>query len=270
MNLPSRSPSPLQQNALQPRAGRGAAWAVLALAAAGAVVWAGSRWLCRDSAAPRARGENPPPPDPRLVYKGPYRNVHPGVKYVGDAACAGCHKTETDGFHRHPMGRSIIPVAQLAASQRYDRKVHNPFEALGSRFVVERRGGRVWHRQECLGPGGETVAAAEAEVHYVIGSGRRGHSYLTTRAGFLFQTPISWYSQKNIWDLSPGFRTGSLRPVVPGCVFCHASGARPVEHAVNRYEQPVFTQAAISCERYGPGETHVKARKAEGEGQGSR
>jgi tetratricopeptide (TPR) repeat protein len=244
-----------------PRAARAAAWAVLSLAAVGAALWGGGRWLWRKPPEPPAQRD---PADPRLTYKGPYRNIHPNVKYVGDAACAGCHKAETDGFHRHPMSRSIVPISQLAPAQRYDTKVHNPFEALGMRFTVERRGDKVGYKQERLGRGGKVLAVAEVEAHYAIGSGRRGHSYFTTHDGFLFQTPISWYGQKQIWDLSPGFHDGGLRSVVPECLFCHAGSARPVEGAENRYREPVFAQAAIGCERcHGPGEVHVKARKAD-------
>src|SRR5260370_15391299 len=42
--------------------------------------------------------ERPPAPpgakpnsDPRLAYAGPYKNVHPDVKAVGDAVCNSCH-----------------------------------------------------------------------------------------------------------------------------------------------------------------------------------
>jgi tetratricopeptide (TPR) repeat protein len=248
--------------AATPRAGRAAVWVVLSLAAVAAALWVGGRWLGHKPPVPPARSDTPS--DPRLSYKGPYRNIHPDVKYVGDKACAGCHKAETDGFHRHPMSRSIVPMSQLAAVQRYDKKAHNPFEAIQSRFTVERRGDKVWQKQERLGPGGKVLAVAEVEAQYAIGSGARGHSYFTTRGGFLFQTFISWYSQKHIWDLSPGFREGGLRPVVSGCVFCHAGGAHPVEDTENRYREPVFTQAAIGCERcHGPGEVHVKARQAD-------
>src|SRR5207249_11883682 len=106
------------------------------------------------------------PPDPRLAYAGPYRNVRPDVKYVGDAACAGCHPVETDGFHRHPMGRSIVPVAHLAADELYGDP--RPFERLGSRFALERRGGRLWNVERKLGPEGEVLAESRAEVGYVI------------------------------------------------------------------------------------------------------
>ena len=240
-------------------------WVVAAcvLGLAGVLLGMGGHWLRRKQSTPEPL-PNDAAADPRLTYKGPYGNVDPNVKYVGDAACAGCHRTETEGFHRHPMSRSIVPVAQLAASQRYDPKAHNPFLALTSRFTVERKGGRVWHKQERLGPDGKVVGNFRTEAEFVIGSGRRGHSYLTTRGGFVFQTAISWFSQKHIWDLSPGFPNGRLRPVRPECLACHSNNVRPVGHTRNRYEEPVFTQAAIGCERcHGPGEVHVKARKAD-------
>jgi tetratricopeptide (TPR) repeat protein len=98
------------------------------------------------------------------------------------------------------------------------------------------------------------------DVHYVIGSGTRGYSYLSDRDGYLFQTPISWYSQKQAWDLSPGFgrSTSTGRAVMADCLFCHANRAGAVEGTVNHYRQPVFDGHAIGCQRcHGPGEVHL-------------
>src|SRR5437016_3674783 len=49
--------------------------------------------------------------DPRLSYATPFRNVRPEVQYVGDAACAECHKDVSDAYRQHPMGRSFAPVS---------------------------------------------------------------------------------------------------------------------------------------------------------------
>src|SRR5690348_7273234 len=63
-------------------------------------------------APPVAVHPSPPPPDPREAFPTPFRNVKPGVAYVGDAACAGCHANLVRSFHAHPMGRSAEWVAR--------------------------------------------------------------------------------------------------------------------------------------------------------------
>src|ERR1043166_9487276 len=45
------------------------------------------------------------------------------------------------------MAPSLLPIALVAPHQLYDKAHNNPFQALGSQFVVNRQGERVWHRQ---------------------------------------------------------------------------------------------------------------------------
>jgi hypothetical protein len=196
-----------------------------------------------------------------LDYAGPFQNVHPSVHYVGDARCADCHEDKARTFSQHPMGRSLVPTAELLSQQPYDWRHHNPFEALGRRFWVECRGDRVWHWQGPLERAQDAALQRKTEVHYIIGSGIRGRSYLTNHDGYLFQTPISWYSQKQIWDVSPRFTDSSLpeRPIAGMCLFCHANRARFDEDSENHYQTPIFDGHAIGCERcHGPGERHVQ------------
>jgi predicted CXXCH cytochrome family protein len=213
----------------------------------------------------------PPPPDPRLEYTGPFRNVHPSVHYVSDSRCAECHQEIAVSYAGHPMGRSLFPVDRAPAPPT-GAEANNPFEAFGTRFLVEGQKGRVRHLRTRLDRAGREGAPAveqQWEVHYVVGSGTRGYSYFTDRDGYLFQTPISWYSQKKKpWDLSPGLDATLLsgRAVVPDCLFCHANHANYVEGSLNRYTPPVFEGHAIGCQRcHGPGELHV--RKDEGGGR---
>jgi predicted CXXCH cytochrome family protein len=103
----------------------------------------------------------------------------------------------------------------------------------------------------------------------VIGSGAKGYAYLGEHAGYLLQTPISWFSHARStsdgtagrWDLSPGFGPSVLggRLVPASCLFCHAD--RPREHPEHpsRFVPPVFAGSGIGCERcHGPGERHVR------------
>ena len=59
------------------------------------------------------------------------------------------------------------------------------------------------------------------------------YSYLINHDGYLFQSPITWYPQKRMWDLSPGYATRHhhfARPVTAECLFCHQQ-IRVPDHA---------------------------------------
>jgi len=211
---------------------------------------------------PRAETQNMARPalsseDPRITYAGPWANVRPGVETVGSDKCGRCHAEIAKSFSENPMARTLLPIADLAGSQSYDPAHHNPFVAFGTLFRVEHAGRRVWHRREAAEPGDQL----DLEVHYAIGSGSHGYSYLTNRDGYLFQTPISWFSQKRIWDKSPGFAAEAVsgRPIPGQCLFCHSNGALSLDNQVNRYAPPIFPYGhGIGCERcHGPGEMHI-------------
>jgi Flp pilus assembly protein TadD len=199
--------------------------------------------------------------DPRRTYSGPYRNVSPDVQYVGDAKCAGCHEDIARSYAHHPMGQSLVPIADLLDRQQYAADVNNPFTALGRRFQVDRQGKQVWHRQAVFDDAGRPVVEMAQEVQWAIGSGRKGYSYLTERDGYLLQTPISWFTQQKRWDLSPGFVPEFLagRVVPASCLSCHTNRVRERPEHPDRFETPVFEGYAIGCERcHGPGELHVQ------------
>jgi Flp pilus assembly protein TadD len=166
------------------------------------------------------------------------------------------------------MGRSLVPAREATTLE--------PVEPAGSflapgglRYLVEHRGSRVFHTETLLGIDGQQLAQTEAEIEVVLGSGTRGRSYLVNRNGYLFQSPVAWFTQRQCWDLSPGYTDRNLhfeRPITPGCLFCHSNYAEHVEHTMNRYESPIFRGFAVGCERcHGPGELHARQPGLEAE-----
>jgi hypothetical protein len=228
----------------------------LLLAGLGVCAW----FMCR--IVPVSRQPPAPittPSDPRLTYTGPYRNIRPEVAYVGDAQCAGCHEAIAKSFARHPMGRSLVPISELIDHQDYSQGANNPFTLMGRRFSVDRVDNNEWHRQTALDDAVKPTIELAQQVDWVIGSGAKGRSFLTERDGYLFQTPISWFTRKHRWELSPGFDSSALagRLVTGACLYCHANRLREDPDVPDHLTAPVFEGHAIGCERcHGPGELH--------------
>jgi tetratricopeptide (TPR) repeat protein len=109
--------------------------------------------------------------------------------------------------------------------------------------------------------------SGERRLEYYVGSGAAGRSFLFRRDGFLFEAPVTWYTQKNAWDVSPGYESDRAsrwnRAVEPSCLFCHASQTQWREGTQNAYRDPPFEHNGVSCERcHGPGSLHVEGQGA--------
>jgi hypothetical protein len=241
---------------------RGGRWWIF-VAVASLLLAAGIAFLFISWRRGSDQGSRTAAPDPRLEYVGPYQNIVPGVGYVADDRCTACHADIAHSYAEHSMGRSLCPAAQDAETLAATPAT-STFQALGSQFLVDHADEPVRHRRMRLGLDGKPAASFDWEVQYAVGSGTHGHSYFSERDGYLFQTPVSWYAQKKVWDLSPGFTEPQLtgRAVFPECLFCHANHANYRDGSVNRYATPVLDGHAIGCQRcHGPGELHVTERE---------
>ena len=205
-------------------------------------------------------------PDPRLTAETIFRNIRPEVAYVGDANCAQCHQELCDSYHQHPMGRSAI-MAGADELERLDPEAMNPCQVGPFELTVRKVDDGMVHSLQVKTADGTTLPTLEYPVSVAIGSGTRGRSYLTTDGETVWQSPLSWFTTKNRWDVSPGFDLGlaTQRPVVASCLYCHVHQNEVIEDSVNRYTLPISKpQLAIGCERcHGPGELHSKERLEE-------
>jgi tetratricopeptide (TPR) repeat protein len=110
----------------------------------------------------------------------------------------------------------------------------------------------------------DAAVRSKRELLYYIGSGRRGRSYLFAVDGFLFESPVNWYTDRQVWDMAPAYANASEIPMnlpaFSSCLHCHFSGMQPpVEGTENRYPIPPFFYSGVTCERcHGPGAAHTK------------
>jgi hypothetical protein len=220
----------------------------------------------KDQIAPDQPSESVPP-DPRLVNQSPFLNVNPKVKYVGDAACAGCHPKIAETYAGHPMGRSVA-VKNEPPPERYTQASRNPFQFAGLTYGVEHQTGLDQHYEQVRDAQGRPLAEMREPISLIVGSGQNGRSYLVKKGDSLLASPICWYPRKQTWDLAPGYEKQNPhfgRPVERDCLFCHVNSVEPVGGATNRFRTAPSDLRPIGCERcHGPGELHV-ARWGQGE-----
>ena len=111
--------------------------------------------------------------------------------------------------------------------------------------------------------------SGERRLEWYLGSGRVGRSYLFSHDGFLYQSPVSYYSSRRNWAASPGYRQKTTidltRAVEPACLQCHASRLQPIAGTQNRFALTPFLDDGVSCERcHGAGERHVSLMRKGG------
>ena len=226
----------------------------------GGILWA--MGIARAAGGPRLRRMRPAP-RPRLasfplppVSKSPFRNTTQEATYVGSDSCTGCHKRLTASFRSTGMGSSMAPVdpAREPADAAFDHASSK------SRFQIQRKDGQLWHRELLLTADPGEVVLEEYPVKFVVGSGRFARTYLAEAEGFLVESPVTWYTSRKAWDLSPGYdrpdHIGFQRVIGENCLTCHAGRAEAIEKTQHRM---LITEAAISCERcHGPGSLHAE------------
>jgi hypothetical protein len=165
--------------------------------------------------------------------------------------CAPCHPAQVRGFAKTGMGQSL----SRQAIQPDGKFVHS---ASGTKFSVRTGDDGMHQRISRDGLSGEYPVA------YVVGSGHRAFGYFVQIGDYLFQSPISYYTQRGEWGIAPGFEKFPVpdfnRAATFECVLCHSGNPRYIRGTKNKFEEPPFAVEAISCERcHGPTDLHVAA-----------
>jgi tetratricopeptide (TPR) repeat protein len=175
--------------------------------------------------------------------------------YIGNEACAGCHSSIYNSYEQTSMAHASGPALDRLITADF---VH---QKSGVHYRIYAEDGKVWLSFERPN---DPLVRGKRQLLYYIGSGRRGRSYLFAMDGFLFESPVNWYTDRHVWDMAPAYNDASRIPMnlpaFSGCLDCHLTGMQPPIHGTqNRYPNPPFSQAGVGCERcHGPGAEHAK------------
>jgi hypothetical protein len=176
-----------------------------------------------------------------------------GQQFAGAASCRSCHQAIYDSFieSAHHASSSVASPETIKGSFASNA---NTFELDSIHKVVMEKNGDVL-RQVAYTNGKEERAEP---FDIVIGSGKRGQSYLYWKYAGLYQLPVSYFTRLNAWVNSPGFTTKKLffdRVIEARCLECHTTFAK--ERFTNEYD-PAQIMLGIDCEKcHGAAAEHV-------------
>lgn len=189
-----------------------------------------------------------------------FLNMHDSVAYVGMATCRTCHANVHETFRHTGMGRSFGRATPVRSSAVFGDHALVRDTLTGYSYFPFFRDSVLYIREFRL-QGKDTVHNRVERVSWIIGSGHHTNSHIIDRNGFLYQAPITYYTQSRRWDMAPGYEGGAnsrfSRILTTECLTCHNHFPGHVAGSENKYfDMP----EGIECERcHGPGALHVKA-----------
>lgn len=178
--------------------------------------------------------------------------------FAGSMACRKCHQNIYDSFisTAHNMA-SLLPSAETIKGSFDSGRNHFRYNNLYE--VVMEKDDSGFYQKGFIG---DALFRQEA-FDIVVGSGRKGQTYMYWVNNMLFQLPISFYTPTNSWCNSPGFpKKGPFfdRLANGRCMECHGSYAK-LEDSSNRnveYFDKKSIIYGVNCERcHGPSKNHV-------------
>jgi len=171
-----------------------------------------------------------------------------------DAVCEKCHEEIFRKYLATPMAN--------ASGVALDRAIPgglNHFPS-GVKYKVFSKDGSLWLSYDR--PGNSPLKGSH-KLDYFLGSGHLGVTYLYSVNGYLLESPVAYYANRNKYDMKPGLTTfRAMPPALPitsGCLRCHMSGLqREDTGSRNHYQALPFLHSGITCERcHGDASQHV-------------
>jgi len=182
--------------------------------------------------------------------------------FAGSSSCQGCHK-EIYESHLETLHHLTSDTAIIEKILGYNHARKNSFVFHPGLFInVEEQGGQL--HQVAYQNG---VAKISRPFDYVIGSGKKGQSYLYWLDDYLFQLPLTYFTATNEWTNSPGYvnKVQFNRPITSRCLECHTTYFKTESPGVEKTER--FSRAevilGVECEKcHGAAKGHINYHQA--------
>lgn len=185
------------------------------------------------------------------------RKFADSTQYAGSASCMKCHKAVYDSFTGTAHYLTSRPAAAAFIKGSFESGQNHFSYNQFMDVKLEKKDSGFF---QTVYINGEATHSESMDI--VVGSGKKGQTYLYWKENLLYQLPVSYYVPSKSWCNSPGYPPGMPRfnRLIPArCLECHGSNA-VVEDAgrnVNYFDKNSIVYG-VNCERcHGPAASHV-------------
>ncbi|MGH2648812.1 MAG: multiheme c-type cytochrome, partial [Ginsengibacter sp.] len=178
-------------------------------------------------------------------------------KYAGSAVCASCHRDIYDTHIKTAHYLDSRPAAKKFIKGSFAKGENGFVYNKWMEVKLVQKKDSFYQRAYINGTEYQTE-----RFDIVIGSGRKGQTYLYWDDNKLFELPVSYYTNLNSWCNSPGFPDNFIKfdRLIPAqCLECHGTYAKADidENGETFYDRKQILYG-IDCERcHGPAADHV-------------
>ena len=184
-------------------------------------------------------------------------NLDSYKQFAGSQVCANCHKDifEKHLSTEHHLTSAAVTPKNVLGSFKTGSNVF-AFDPLVNITMQESDTG-LYQVEYNNG-----VAVRKQKFDIVVGSGRKGQSYLSWNGNHLVQLPITYFTAANQWSNSPGYNPHTPmfnRPITSRCLECHSTYFQTISDS-SRFEAFDHNKIiyGIDCEKcHGHAANHV-------------
>jgi Cytochrome c554 and c-prime len=179
-------------------------------------------------------------------------------QFAGSVSCANCHKNIFDSHMNTGHYLTSQPVAEGNIKGSFAKAENEFYFNDFSKLVMEKRTDSFFQVAYI-----RNEEKSKSRFDIVIGSGKKGQSYLSWKKNSLIQMPVTYFTPESTWSSSPGFNPRRIefnRVITSRCLECHSTFFQKIADETKHPEE--FDRKnivyGVDCEKcHGPARKHV-------------
>jgi len=188
--------------------------------------------------------------------KTPSSNGSEPPQFAGSQSCAPCHK---DIYEQHLQSfHHLTTVPANAHTLKGDFDSANKFFFNDHLFIAaEKRKDSFYQTAYLYG-----APKLSRPFNIVVGSGKRGQTSIYWCQNYLFQLPLTYFTETNEWTISPGYalKADFNRSITSRCLECHSTYFQEITNSDSKADEFSKTNyiLGVECEKcHGSGIQHI-------------